>query len=108
MQQDRQKMAQKQLVSHQSDARNRTHRQKSNRRPGIATTQGVVQQPVRGWVGVAGTALIVCGCAKSANEIAPAYVSPLAYQNYSCSQIGDEVQRISVRASELSGVQARS
>jgi hypothetical protein len=47
MQQDRQKMAQKQLVSHQSDARNRTHRQKSNRRPGIATTQGVVQQPVK-------------------------------------------------------------
>jgi hypothetical protein len=59
----------------------------------------------RGWIGVAGAALIVCGCAKSASEIAPAYVSPLAYQNYSCPQIADEVQRISVRASELSGVQ---
>jgi hypothetical protein len=50
-------------------------------------------------------ALSVCGCAKTADEIAPAYVSPLAYQNYSCSQIGEEVQRISVRAAELSGVQ---
>lgn len=54
---------------------------------------------------MASAALIVCGCAKSANEIAPAYVSPLAYQNYSCSQIAEEVQRISVRASELSGIQ---
>ena len=54
---------------------------------------------------MAGAALIVCGCAKSAKEIAPAYVSPLAYQNYSCPQIADEVQRISLRASELSGIQ---
>jgi hypothetical protein len=59
----------------------------------------------RGVAGVAIAALMVFGCAKSADEIAPAYVSPLAYQNYSCSQIGEEVQRISVRASELSGVQ---
>lgn len=57
------------------------------------------------WAGVAGAALIVCGCAKSADEIAPAYVSPLAYQNYNCAQIGEEVHRISVRASELSGIQ---
>lgn len=59
----------------------------------------------RGLAGVAVAALSVCGCAKSAKEIAPAYVSPLSFQNYSCAQIGQEVERISARAAELSGIQ---
>jgi hypothetical protein len=51
------------------------------------------------------TALLVSGCAKSASEVQPAYVSPIQYENYSCPQLAAEAQRVSRRASELSGVQ---
>jgi hypothetical protein len=51
------------------------------------------------------TALLVSGCAKSASEVQPAYVSPIQYENYSCAQLAAEAQRVSRRASELSGVQ---
>lgn len=60
---------------------------------------------IRGIAAVTLAALVACGCAKSAKEIGPAYVSPLAYNNYSCAQIGEEAQRISARAAEVSGVQ---
>lgn len=45
------------------------------------------------------------GCAKSANEVQPMYVSPLQYQNYNCAQLAAEAQRISRRVAEVSGVQ---
>jgi len=50
-------------------------------------------------------ALCLAGCAKSGDKIAGSYVSPLAYQDYSCEQLGAEIARISVRAQEVSGVQ---
>lgn len=45
------------------------------------------------------------GCASSSDKIAAAYISPLQYQNYSCSQLGEEAQRISARVTQVSGVQ---
>ena len=60
---------------------------------------------VKGIAAAGIAALITFGCAKSAKEIGPAYVSPLAYKNYSCAQIGQEAERISVRAAEVSGIQ---
>jgi hypothetical protein len=45
------------------------------------------------------------GCAKSSSEIQPSYVSPLQYQHLSCVQLGAEAQRVSSRASQVSGVQ---
>lgn len=59
------------------------------------------------------TALTVCaiagfmlaGCASSAAEIRPAYVSPLQYQNLTCPQIAAEAERLSRRVAEVSGVQ---
>jgi hypothetical protein len=48
---------------------------------------------------------LLAGCAKSADEIQPTYVSPLQYQHLSCQQLAAEAQRVSYRAAQLSGVQ---
>jgi hypothetical protein len=45
------------------------------------------------------------GCASSASDIAPAYISPVAYQTYTCQQLALEAQAISTRAAALSGAQ---
>jgi hypothetical protein len=45
------------------------------------------------------------GCASSAADIAPAYVSPVAYQSFTCEQLALEAQSISTRAATLSGAQ---
>ena len=50
-------------------------------------------------------ALVLTACAKSADKIAADYVSPLAYQDYSCSQLGAELARVRARAAEVAGVQ---
>jgi hypothetical protein len=52
---------------------------------------------------VAGLAL--AGCASKSNEIAPSYVSPVMYQNYSCQQIAMEAQNVSAHAAEVAGAQ---
>lgn len=49
--------------------------------------------------------LALTACAKSADKIAADYVSPLAYQDYSCSQLGAELARVRARAAEVAGVQ---
>jgi hypothetical protein len=45
------------------------------------------------------------GCASASSEIAPAYVSPVMYQPYTCAQLAQEAQAVSARAATLSGVQ---
>jgi polygalacturonase len=50
-------------------------------------------------------ATMLAGCASSSTDIAPAYVSPVAYQSYTCQQLALEAQAISTRAATLSGVQ---
>jgi hypothetical protein len=50
-------------------------------------------------------AVTVAGCASSSSDIKAAYVSPLQYQPYSCTQIGAEAERVSRRAAEVSGAQ---
>ena len=56
-----------------------------------------------GIIVVSGAAL--GGCASSSAEITPAYVSPVAYQSYTCQQLALEAQSVSTRAASLSGVQ---
>jgi hypothetical protein len=53
----------------------------------------------------AGMAVAVGACAKSADQITAAYVSPLQYDKYSCQQLGEEAQRISSRAAGAAGAQ---
>lgn len=51
------------------------------------------------------TALLLSACAKGSDEITASYISPITYQNYSCSQLSAEAQRVSAEASKMSGVQ---
>ena len=50
-------------------------------------------------------AALIGGCASSSEKIAAQYISPMQYQNYSCSQLGEEAQRFSGRVAQLSGSQ---
>jgi len=47
----------------------------------------------------------VAGCASSSSDVAPAYISPVAYQGYTCPQLAQEAQAVSARAASLSGAQ---
>ena len=47
----------------------------------------------------------LAGCASSAADITPTYVSPVQYQSYNCQQLALEAQSISARAAALSGAQ---
>jgi hypothetical protein len=47
----------------------------------------------------------ISGCAKPAENIKPADISPLQYQYYSCDQIGQEMSEVGRKAAEISGVQ---
>jgi hypothetical protein len=50
-------------------------------------------------------AAVLGACASASSDIAPAYVSPVMYQNYTCQQLAMEAQGISQRAAALSGQQ---
>jgi len=53
-----------------------------------------------------GSLFAICaGCASQASDIQPQYVSHLQYQHLNCKQIAGEVERVSRRVSEVSGVQ---
>jgi hypothetical protein len=47
----------------------------------------------------------LAGCASSAADITPSYISPVQYSSYSCQQLGLEAQAVSARAAALSGAQ---
>lgn len=49
----------------------------------------------------------VAGCASKPRDIEAAYVSPLAYEPYTCEQLGAEAQRISARAASATGAQEK-
>jgi len=53
---------------------------------------------------VALTALLA-GCATSPRDIAPAYVSPILYQNLNCQQLAAEAARVSAAAAAATGAQ---
>ncbi|GGD33412.1 hypothetical protein [Sinisalibacter lacisalsi] len=53
-------------------------------------------------------ATFLVSCAQRADEVQATYVSPLAYQGYSCKQIEDEARRVAARAGEVAGVQHRN
>ena len=52
---------------------------------------------------------ILSGCASSAQNIAPSYISPVIYpviyQDYDCSQLAAEAQRVTSHAQRAAGVQ---
>jgi hypothetical protein len=54
---------------------------------------------------IAALGAALSGCASSSSDITPAYVSPVAYQTFTCQQLALEAQAISTRAAALSGAQ---
>jgi hypothetical protein len=56
-------------------------------------------------LGIVALCAALAGCASSAADITPAYVSPVQYSSYNCQQLGLEAQSISARAAALSGAQ---
>jgi hypothetical protein len=56
-------------------------------------------------LGIVALGAALGGCASSAADITPAYVSPVMYQAYTCQQLAQEAQAVSTRAAALSGVQ---
>jgi hypothetical protein len=48
---------------------------------------------------------VMTACASNSASIAPAYVSPVTYEGYTCNQLSEEAQRVSRRASVAAGVQ---
>ncbi|WP_245256691.1 hypothetical protein [Hyphomicrobium denitrificans] len=53
-------------------------------------------------LGIAIFALFVSACAKSPDSIAPAYISEVGYQNWSCPQLAEESNRLSAALSSAS------
>lgn len=51
--------------------------------------------------------LALGACAKRSENVAAAYISPLAYEQFNCRQLAEEAGRVSQRAAELAGVQDR-
>lgn len=49
--------------------------------------------------------ILLTGCASKSKDIKATYVSPIEYQNYSCSQIGKELKRVNRRLIDVSGAQ---
>ena|SRR3990167_4557152 len=47
--------------------------------------------------------LMLAGCSTSSKDIAPAYVSPMQYQQYDCEQLAAESSRIQARVSQVGG-----
>lgn len=43
----------------------------------------------------------ISGCASHTNEIAPSYISPLEYEDYSCKKIKAEMARVTRRANQV-------
>lgn len=52
-------------------------------------------------------ALMVGGCATKASNVTAQYVSPVQYSHLTCTQVRDELVRISSRVREVSGQQDR-
>ncbi len=60
---------------------------------------------MRGIFGAVLAALFMAGCASKSADIAPAYVSPLMYQSFTCPQLTAEAQRVSAAAAAAAGQQ---
>jgi hypothetical protein len=56
-------------------------------------------------LGIVSLGAALGGCASSAADITPTYVSPVTYQSFTCVQLGQEAQAISARAAALPGAQ---
>jgi hypothetical protein len=59
------------------------------------------------YAAAAAIAALCAGCAQNPKDIAPAYVSPIIYENLSCTQIAEEFRRVAARVNQVAGVQTQ-
>ena len=59
-------------------------------------------------VSAIGLAGLLAACASKPEDVKAAYISPVAYKDYSCDQLGQEAQRVSRRAAEATGTQQKA
>lgn len=52
--------------------------------------------------------IAVSGCAQKSENITAAYVSPVAYQGFTCRQIREEATRVNARAAQAMGLQDKA
>lgn len=52
--------------------------------------------------------IVLSSCAKHPDKIKAQYISPMIYNDYSCSQIALEFQRLNTKISELYGTQKKA
>ncbi len=52
--------------------------------------------------------VMLSSCATPPEKIKASYVSPMQYNNYTCIQISEEIQRLSYRVNELKGLQQKT
>jgi hypothetical protein len=72
----------------------------------LCGSRGCEGLPVQVRVCVAMAAgLALSACATKSADVAPAYVSPLQYQTFTCPQLAEEAQRVSAAATTASGAQ---
>lgn len=57
---------------------------------------------------VAISLVFLSACAQKADKIQAAYVSPLQYEDFSCTQIKGEINRVGRRMNEVAGVQDKT
>ena len=53
-------------------------------------------------------AIVVSGCAKKPEAIAPAYVSPTTYQSFSCRALASEARRVDQALANASAQQTKA
>ena len=55
-----------------------------------------------------GAAIGLCGCAASPESIAPSYVSPISYNNFSCGDLSGESARVDAALVQASSQQEQA
>jgi outer membrane murein-binding lipoprotein Lpp len=53
-------------------------------------------------------ALVLAGCASKSQDVTAAYVSPVAYQSFTCDQLQQEAEGVSARAAVAAGQQDKA
>lgn len=61
----------------------------------------MLSKQVRLWAMSVACLVSLGACASHTNEIAPAYISPLEYEDYSCKKIKAEIARVTRRANQV-------
>ena len=56
-------------------------------------------------IGTVLATVVLAGCASSAGDIAPSYVSSAAFHNLSCQQLTEEARQVSEHAARAAGAQ---